>query len=64
MNVDAMRFGFMPVRGTTDPLSVVRRMQEESVDKNKKLYFCCVDIAKAFDRVPRKVMEWVMTNKG
>ena len=39
-----------------DALFVVRRMQEEYRDKKKKLYMCFVDI-KAFDRVPRKVME-------
>ena len=25
---------------------------------------CFVDIEKAFDRVPRKAMEWVMRKKG
>ena len=55
-----MQFGFMPVRGTTDELFVVRRMQEEDRDKKKKLYMCFVAIEKALDRIPRKVMEWAM----
>ena len=59
-----MQFGFMPGRGTTDALFVVRRMQEEYRDKKKKLYMCFVDIEKAFDGVPRKVMEWAMFKKG
>ena len=58
-----MQFGFMPGRGTTDALFVVRRMQEEYRDK-KKWYMCFVDIEKAFDRVPRKVMEWAMIKKS
>ena len=29
-----------------------------------KLYMCCVDLEKAFDRVPRRVLEWAMTKKG
>ena len=29
VNIDSMQFSFMPGRGTTDALSVVRRMQEE-----------------------------------
>ena len=41
-----------------------RRMQEEYHKKNKKLYTCFVDMEKAFDRVPRKVMEWAMRKKG
>ena len=53
----------MPRRGTTDALYVVRRMQEEYRDKKKKLYMCLVDIEKAFDRVPRKVMRWAMRKK-
>ena len=59
-----MQFGFMPRRGTTDALSVVRRMQEEYRNRKKTLYMCFVDIEKAFDRVPRKVMEWAMRKKG
>ena len=59
-----MQFDFMPGRGTTDALFVVRIMQEEYRDKKKKLYMCFVDIEKAFDRVPRKVMEWAMGKKG
>ena len=39
-NVDAMQFDFMPGRGTTNALLVVRRMQEEHRDKKKKLSMC------------------------
>ena len=46
-----MQLGFMPERGTTDALFVVRRMQKEYRNKKKKLYMCFVDIEKAFDRV-------------
>ena len=37
VNINSMQFGFMPGRGTTDALFVVRRMQEEYRDKKKKL---------------------------
>ena len=30
---------------------------------NEKLYMCFVDLEKAFDRVSRKVLEWVMWKK-
>ena len=59
-----MQFSFMPGRGTTDALFVVRRMQEKHRDKKKKLYMCFVDIEKAFDRVSGKVKEWAMRKKG
>ena len=54
----------MPGRGTTDTSFVVQRRQEEYRDKKRKLYMCFVDIENAFDRVPRKVMEWAMRKKG
>ena len=44
--VNDMQFGFMPGRGTTDGLFIVRRMQEEYREKDKKLYMCFVDLEK------------------
>ena len=64
VKVDDMQFGFMPGKGTIDALFIVRRMQEEYREKNKKLYMCFVDLEKAFDRVPRRVMEWALRKKG
>ena len=58
VNLNKIQFGFMPGKGTVDVIFIVRRM------KNKKLYMCFVDMEKAFDRVPRKVMEWAMRKKG
>ena len=39
-------------------------MQGEYQKKDKKLYMCFVDMEKAFDRVPRKVIKWAMRKKG
>ena len=61
--IDSMQFGVMPEEGR-QTLFVVRRKQEEYRNKKKKLYMCFVDIKKAFDRVPRNVMKWVMRKKG
>ena len=54
----------MPGKGTVDAIFIVRRMQQEYQKKNKMLYMCFVDIEKAFNRVPRKVMMWAMRKKG
>ena len=54
----------MPGIGTTDALFVVLKMQEKYRNKKKKLYMCFVDFEKAFDRIPRKVMQWAMKKKG
>ena len=39
-------------------------MQEKYQNDDKKLYMCFVDMQKALDRVPRKVMQWAMRKKG
>ena len=64
VNLNEMQFGFMTETGTVDAIFIVRRMQEKYQKKDKKLYMCFVDMEKAFDRVPRKVMEWAMRKKG
>ena len=54
----------MPRKRTVDTIFIVMRMKKEYQKKDKKLYICFVDIKKAFDKVPRKVMEWAMRKKG
>ena len=61
VSVGNIQFGFMPERGTIDPIFILRRMQDEYHAKGKKL--CFVDLEKAFDRVPKKVLEWVLRKK-
>ena len=64
VKVEEMQFGFMSGRETIDAMFILRRLQEEYLDKEKKLYMCFVDLEKAFDRVPRKVLEWAMRKRG
>ena len=63
MSVDETQFVFMPERGTIDAVFILRRMQEEYHAKGRLLYMCLVDLAKAFVRVPRKVLDWALMKK-
>ena len=36
VKVDEIQFGFMPEKGTIDAVFILRRLQEEYLDKEKK----------------------------
>ena len=50
VNIHGMQFGFVPGRGMTEGIFIVRQLQEKYLGKNKQLYFIFVDLEKAFDR--------------
>ena len=60
VDIGSMQFGFVPGRGTTDAIFIIRQLQEKYMAANKPLYFAFVDLEKAFDRVPRKVLWWAL----
>ena len=64
VSIDDSQFGFVPGRGTTDAIFVVRQLQERYLAANKRLYMAFVDLEKAFDRVPRKVIWWALRKLG
>ena len=49
VSIDDSQFGFVPGRGTTDAIFVVRQLQEKYLAANKRLYMAFVDLEKAFD---------------
>ena len=55
MSIDNMHFRFMPGKGNTDAIFIMRQVQEKHQAKKKKLYYAFVDLEKAFDRVPRQM---------
>ena len=64
IEIDDKQFGFMKGKETTDAIFMARQIQENFRVKGKKLYFGCVDLEKAFDRVPREVITWAMRKLG
>ena len=53
--INNMQFGFMPGRGTTDVIFILRQLQEKYLRKKKNIYFAFVDLEKAFNRVPSRI---------
>ena len=47
VSIDNSQFGFVPGRGTTDAVFVVRHLREYLA--NKRLYIAFADLEKAFD---------------
>ena len=57
VEISDMQFGFMPGKGTIDAVFISRRIQEEYLAKQRKLYMCLVGQEKALDVVRAKVVE-------
>ena len=56
VTIDDSQFGSMPDRGTTDAIFVISH--------GKQVYMAFVDLEKAFDRVPQKVIWCAMRKLG
>ena len=60
VSINNIQFGFMPDRGTTDVIFILRQRQEKNLQKKKNIYFAYFDLEKAFNRVPRRILWWAM----
>ena len=63
VSTDNSQFGFIPGRGTTDAIFVVRQLLQKYLAANKT-YMAFADLEKVFDRVPWKVIWWALRKLG
>ena len=47
-----------------DVIFILRQLQEKYCMKKRPLYHIFVDMEKAFDRVPRKAIQWALRRQG
>ena len=62
VSIDKSQFGFDPGRGTTDAMFVICQLQEKYLYVGRQLYMVFVDLKKASDRVPLKVIWRALRN--
>ena len=48
VSIDDSQFGFVPGRGTTDAIFLVRQLQMKHLAVNKSLYMAFLDLEKVF----------------
>ncbi|KAK3505678.1 hypothetical protein QTP70_004488, partial [Hemibagrus guttatus] len=56
------QYGFMPIKSTTDAIFALRILMEKYRDGQRELH--CVDLEKAYDRVPREQLWYCMRKSG
>ena len=60
VTIDESQFGFVPGSDTTDAIFVIHQLKEKYFTVGKQINMAIVDLQKAFDRVPQKVIRWAM----
>ena len=64
VKLDEMQMVFMPNRGMTDAIFIMRQLLEKYEMAGRDLYMVFVDLEKAFDRVAKEVIWWSLRRKG
>ena len=62
--IDRMQLWFSLGKGTTDAIFMIRQVQEKMLETSKIVYMAFLDLEKAYDRAPSKVVYCSLRKKG
>jgi hypothetical protein len=54
------QFGYMPERSTMEAIFLIRQLMERCMEQKKDMHMIFIDLEKAYDKVTRNIMWWVM----
>ena len=63
-SIHQTQYGFLPGKSTTEPIFILRIVQEQYRDMNKELHMVFVDSEKAYYRVPCELIIMVVSMRG
>ena len=64
VEISIQQYGFMPGKGTTDAVFVLRMLMEKYREGQRELHCAFVDLKKAYDRVLREELWYCMRKSG
>ena len=64
IEISKQHYGFMPGKGTTDAMFVLKMLMEKYREVQRELHCVFVNLEKTFDRVPREELWYCMRKSG
>ena len=63
VKISENQFGFMPGRSTIEAIHLLRQLIERFQERKRNLHMIFIDLEKAYDKVPSKILWWTLMKK-